>query len=213
MQVTNMEHAASESSPKQTSRSALTRNKILDAAVELYLSQGAEATSISDIIKQSGIGRTTLYRHFKDHDAVLNAVMIRDFEQLMADFQAQRFNHDDPAVQIVEDICWFNRQLRARPALALLFADGREQLYARLDLSVELFEHLGLISSKPTFELAQTQGRLREGIDLRKYVEWCTFIIVSLQTTQLPFASNEFELRDTLRDFLVPALIRSDSET
>ena len=49
--------------------------------------------------------------------------------------------------------------------------------------------------------------------DLKKYVEWCTFIITALQTTQLPFATNEFELRDMLRDFLVPALVRVDTDS
>ncbi|MGI9327975.1 MAG: TetR/AcrR family transcriptional regulator [Pseudomonadales bacterium] len=188
-------------------RAQLTKDKILDSAVALYLSDGIDDTTVSEIIKQSGVGRTTFYRYFKDQDEVLNQAVIRDFEKLIADFDAQRFEHDDPAVQIVEDICWFNRQLRSRPALRLLFSDRTERLYQKLDLSVDTFERLGKSSAQPTYDLARKKGMLRKGINLKKYVEWSTFTLVALQTASFPFTQNEFSLRDMLRDFLVPALI------
>jgi AcrR family transcriptional regulator len=211
MSVTAATSPPDQADTRQQSRVQRTRDKILDSAVSLYLSQGVEDTTISEIIQHSGIGRTTFYRHFKDQDEVLNHAVIRDFEQLIADFESQRFDHGDPAVQIVEDFCWFNRQLRSRPALSLLFSDRREGLYERLNLSVETFEKLGMTSSEATFELAKEQGLLREGITLKKYVEWGTFMLVSLQMTALPFAHNEFTLRDMLRDFLVPSLIKIDA--
>jgi AcrR family transcriptional regulator len=198
------------SGSRQQQRTQQTKDRILDTAVSLYQSQGIEGTTISEIIKQSGIGRTTFYRYFKDQDEVLNQAVIRDFQKLIADFEAQRFEHEDPAVQIVEDICWFNRQLRSRPALSLLFSDRAQQLYGKLDLSVETFEKMGMSSAQSTFELARKKGLLRDGITLKKYVEWNTFVLVALQTAAFPFTQNEFALRDMLRDFLIPALINVD---
>ena len=53
-------------------------------------------------------------------------------------------------------------------------------------------------------------GRLREGITLHKSVEWCMFIVMSLQTVNFPFAANEFSLRELLKDFVAPSLILTE---
>ncbi|MCZ0944476.1 MAG: helix-turn-helix domain containing protein, partial [Gammaproteobacteria bacterium] len=43
-----------------------TRRAILDTAIELYLSQGTENTTVSAVIERAGLGRTTFYRYFRD---------------------------------------------------------------------------------------------------------------------------------------------------
>ena len=184
-----------------------TRRAILDTAVALYLSRGAENTTVSAIIDRAGLGRTTFYRYFKDADDVLNQAVIRDFDALMADFETQRYEHVGLEEQIIDDIVWFIRQLRRRPALKLLFANNSAQLYERIDDSLAACYKAALGCSLPTFERARRQGRLREGITLEKYVEWCMFIVMSLQTVNFPFASNEFRLREMLKDFVAPSLI------
>ena len=184
-----------------------TRRAILDTAVALYLSRGAENTTVSAIIDRASLGRTTFYRYFKDADDVLNQAVIRDFDALMADFETQRYEHVGLEEQIIDDIVWFIRQLRRRPALKLLFANNSAQLYERIDDSLAACYKAALSCSLPTFERARRLGRLREGITLEKYVEWCMFIVMSLQTVNFPFASNEFRLREMLKDFVAPSLI------
>ena len=189
-----------------------TRRAILDTAVALYLSQGADNTTVSAIIDKAGLGRTTFYRYFKDADDVLNQAVIRDFETLMADFETQRYEHMSLEEQIIDDIVWFIRQLRRRPALKLLFANNSAQLYERIDDSMAACYKAALGCSRPTYERARRQGRLREGVTLEKYVEWCMFIVMSLQTVNFPFASNEFRLREMLKDFVAPSLILGPEE-
>ena len=41
------------------------RDKIVEAASELFFEQGYQATTIDDVIDRSGISRPTLYNHFK----------------------------------------------------------------------------------------------------------------------------------------------------
>jgi AcrR family transcriptional regulator len=188
-------------------RTLPTRRTILEAAITLYHSQGAENTSVSSIIEASGLGRTTFYRHFKDADDVLNQAVLQDFEALMADFDAQSYEHADIAAQIVDDMAWFIEQLHRRQALRLLFTDNSRQLYNRVNLSLATFTKVGLACSQPTYERAQHLGRLRNGITLSKYVEWCTFIVVSFQRVNFPIANNPIQLRQMLQDFLVPSLI------
>jgi hypothetical protein len=46
-------------------------------------------------------------------------------------------------------------------------------------------------------------------VTLERYVEWNTFVLVSMLTVKFPFMANEFRLRDMLRDFLVPSVLCS----
>lgn len=197
---------------RQQARTEDTRHAILDAAVSLYEAQGVDGTTTSAVIARSGLGRTTFYRYFKDADEVLNQAVTRDFDAVMADFEAQRYEQVGLAEQIVEDMIWFIRQLRRRPALKLLFADNSRQLYERVNVALEACAKATLACIRPNFERAKRQGRLRPGITLEKYVEWCSFVGVSLQTVDFFLADDESQLHTMLQDFLVPSLIVPDAE-
>lgn len=204
---------SSKSDPgRPQARTEDTRRTILDTAVELYLSQGVENTTVSAVIERTGLGRTTFYRYFRDADDVLNQAVTRDFDALMADFETQRYEHVGLEDQIIEDIVWFHRQMRHRPALRLLFANNSAQLYERIDDSLAASYKASLACCRPTFERARRQGRLREGVTLEKYVEWCMFIVISLQTVNYPFASNELRLREMLRNFVAPSVVIAGEE-
>ncbi|MCY3821954.1 MAG: hypothetical protein OXH52_21815 [Gammaproteobacteria bacterium] len=103
--------------------------------------------------------------------------------------------------------------MRRRPALKPLFANNSRQLYERIDESLAACFDAALACSRTTFERAQRTGRLREGITLDRYVEWCMFVAVSLQTVNFPFAVNDFRLRELVKDFVVPSLVVDESRT
>jgi len=206
-----MSRSATKARPQ--ARTQDTRRAILDTAVTLYLRQGVQHTTVSAIIEASGLGRTTFYRYFRDGDDVLNQAVIRDFDALMADFEAQRYEHVALDEQIIDDMVWFIRQLRRRPALRLLFADNSAQLYERIDESMAACYKAALACSLPAYERAKRQARLREGVTLDKYVEWSRFIVMSLQTVNFPFAESDLHLRDMLKHFMVPSLITGVGES
>ena len=54
-----------------------TRQRILDAALELFSVQGFEATSTSQIASAVGIRKASLYSHFESKQAILDA-LVRD---------------------------------------------------------------------------------------------------------------------------------------
>ena len=60
------------------------RNEILDAAEELFGTKGFDNTSTNDILERVGIARGTLYYHFKSKEEILDAMIHRMTEQLMA---------------------------------------------------------------------------------------------------------------------------------
>ena len=50
-----------------------TRQRIVEAAVELHQALGPTATTVSDIARRAGVGRVTVYRHFADEAEILGA--------------------------------------------------------------------------------------------------------------------------------------------
>jgi AcrR family transcriptional regulator len=62
------------------------RQKILDAARELFVAEGVEAVSMRKIADKIGYSATTLYNHFDDKDALLRALCDADFGALQEAF-------------------------------------------------------------------------------------------------------------------------------
>lgn len=55
-----------------------TTRRILDAATELFGELGIRRSSMDDIAERSGLGRTTVYRHFAGRSQVVTAVLARE---------------------------------------------------------------------------------------------------------------------------------------
>src|SRR5512144_787572 len=72
------------------------RDEILDATTELLLETGhAKAVSIRSVAQRVGVTPPSIYLHFVDKDALLDAVCARYFEKL--DEEMQRVSADQPS--------------------------------------------------------------------------------------------------------------------
>jgi AcrR family transcriptional regulator len=56
---------------------------LLDAARECVLAVGVRRTTMTDVARRAGVSRMTLYRRFPDLEAVLAALMTREFGRLI----------------------------------------------------------------------------------------------------------------------------------
>ena len=73
------------------------REEILDATTELLLETGhAKAVSIRSVAQRVGVTPPSIYLHFADKDALLDAVCARYFEKL--DEEMQRVAADQPSI-------------------------------------------------------------------------------------------------------------------
>ncbi|MCF2532041.1 TetR/AcrR family transcriptional regulator [Yinghuangia sp. KLBMP8922] len=59
------------------------RDRILEVARAVIAEQGAQA-SLRDIARRAGVGMGTLYRHFPNREALLEALLRRRFDELAA---------------------------------------------------------------------------------------------------------------------------------
>ena len=65
---------------------AETRDRILDAARELFAERGFEAVTMREIARKIEYTPTTIYIHFKDKEALLHEICDRDFALLAQKF-------------------------------------------------------------------------------------------------------------------------------
>ena len=92
-----------------------TKQEILEASLELFSVQGFEATSISQITNAVGIRKASLYSHFENKQAILDALIKEVLEQYaehsifaMVDWNDPAFTKDkldmtpDAAVQMIQ---------------------------------------------------------------------------------------------------------------
>ena len=92
-----------------------TKQEILNAALDLFSVQGFEATSISQIANAVGIRKASLYSHFENKQAILDALIKEVLEQYaehsifaMVDWNDPAFTKDkldmtpDAAVQMIQ---------------------------------------------------------------------------------------------------------------
>lgn len=74
------------------------RNEILDVAEELFVSKGYDNTSTNDIIDRVGIARGTLYYHFRSKEDILNAIIQRINDSLVAKARAAASETSVPVI-------------------------------------------------------------------------------------------------------------------
>ena len=73
-----------------------TKQEILDAALELFSVQGYEATSISQLAQAVGIRKASLYSHFENKQAILDALIQTTLEQYEQHSIFAKADWDDP---------------------------------------------------------------------------------------------------------------------
>ena len=74
------------------------RNEILDVAEELFVTRGYDNTSTNDILDRIGIARGTLYYHFKSKEDILNSIIERVNNSLIARARAIASDTSIPVV-------------------------------------------------------------------------------------------------------------------
>lgn len=84
--------------PRRTKADAeTTRNTLLDAAEDLFLERGVSKTSLEQIARHAGMTRGAVYWHFRDKDALFDAMQARaqlSFEALREELRAAADGED-----------------------------------------------------------------------------------------------------------------------
>jgi AcrR family transcriptional regulator len=167
--------------------------KVLTAAREAF-SEGGESTALEEIARRAGVGIGTLYRHFPNRQALLEALYVDEVEEVCR--SAAELDDADPWEALSS---WFERfigYIATKQALvnellnyldrdARLFAVCRTSLFeagepllrraqeagvVRSDVGIaEVIQMVMGIAKVPTGDPAQTQQILRIALDGLRY--------------------------------------------
>jgi TetR/AcrR family transcriptional regulator len=108
-----------ENQALSTAQTPSTSDRILDAAEDLLAAKGYSATSLGDVADRVGIRSPSLYNHFKNKEALYEAVL----DRLLTDFSAPLEELDRGPVTYERVFHWLEtivRQHHANPNLARL---------------------------------------------------------------------------------------------
>lgn len=74
----------SEQPPRLTARGAATRDRLIDAAAQLFYVRGVAATTLDDVRSATGTSKSQLYRHFPMKEDLVHAVVERRTAEVLA---------------------------------------------------------------------------------------------------------------------------------
>lgn len=80
-----------------------TRTALIDAALELFLSQGYEATTIDEIVAAVEVSQRTFFRYFATKEDVVTA-FLADHDDLLKDALAERPPGERPFTALLESL-------------------------------------------------------------------------------------------------------------
>jgi AcrR family transcriptional regulator len=105
------------------STTLLKRNQILQGALEVFLRQGYEGTSMDRVAAAAGVSKITIYKHFEDKEGL--------FTSLIEQVATQRFELVIGTLSLEEDPAHVLRQI-AEKLLRLIAIDDEYVAFLRL---------------------------------------------------------------------------------
>jgi AcrR family transcriptional regulator len=101
---------------------------IVDAALEEFLAYGLRRTNVDAVARRAGVSRATLYRRFKDKDALVQAVLVRECRRFFGSIAAAVAGVSTVEDRLVEGFVVGVRYARADRLLNRLLASDPEAL-------------------------------------------------------------------------------------
>jgi AcrR family transcriptional regulator len=146
------------------------REQIAEAAMSMIASQGLRRLSIAGIARRVGLVPSGIYRHFKNKDELLDAVLDRVEQRLLANVKASREAFANPLDCLKDVIMRHIRYLREGKVISLprmIFSDdahGDSPQRKKRVLRV-LKQYTDQVAE--IIRLGQSQGCIRPDIDVQ----------------------------------------------
>lgn len=90
--------------------------EILDAALSLFTEKGFAATRMSDVAKQAGISKGTLYLYFESKEAIFHEVIQEMITPKIARIEQLAEQHEGPTIELLTLLImnWWNQVAKTR---------------------------------------------------------------------------------------------------
>jgi AcrR family transcriptional regulator len=181
-----------------------TATRILEAAEGCIRRYGLHRFSMGDVAQAAGLSRGSVYNHFQDRDALVDAVLEGAADRFVESSEASVRRRRTLAGQVAEAAA-FIRAHGDDPTLT--FAPDDDQLLATL-LTARVD---GLVARwvkfwDPYLADAERRGEIRAGIDHGRAAEWIVRIMLSLAV--MPAAVVDLDDPDEVRAYVQEFVVR-----
>ncbi len=111
----------------------LLRDTIIAAVDRLARSRGWAATTMSQVAETAGVSRQTVYNEFGSRQALVEAYVTREIENLVGEVEdAVRANADDPGLAVQVAFGLFLKLASDEPVIRIIVADAEDGSLMRL---------------------------------------------------------------------------------
>jgi AcrR family transcriptional regulator len=181
-----------------------TATRILEAAEDCIRRYGLRRVSMGDVAQAAGLSRGSVYNHFQDREALIDAVLERAADRFVASSEASVKRRRTLAGQVAEAAA-FIRTHGDDPTLTLTPAD--EELFATL-LTARVD---GLVARWVEFWLpyladAERRHEVRAGMDPHRASEWIVRMLLSLVV--MPSSVVDLDDPDAVRAYVQEFVVR-----
>ena len=181
------------------------REQILDAAEAVIKRYGIPKTTMDDIGKETGVSRPTVYRYFRDRDALVAALIERRARMLFDRARTFIMSHETFAEQLVEGLVYLVDHGRKDPVVRILVSPEHMDMATPIVGGSNLGTNLTAEMWEPIFRLGMERGEIRRDLDMAAVAEWLA-LVQFIMVGRRDFASaNASDDRRTLREFVLPA--------
>ena len=88
------------------------RQRILDTASTLFYERGVRAVGVDLVVDESGVAKTSLYRHFRTKDDLIVAFLEREDVEFWTQWDEVAARHaDDPVAELEAHMRWIGKRL------------------------------------------------------------------------------------------------------
>ncbi len=127
------DRATPDTVPYPDAARGLLRDTIIAAVDELARSRGWSATTMSQVAEVAGVSRQTVYNEFGSRQALVEAYVTREVENLVAEVEsAVREHADDPSAALLAAFGLFLRLASDEPIVRIIVADAESSHLMRL---------------------------------------------------------------------------------
>ena len=121
----------------------LTRERILDAALEQFEAEGIRRSSVEAVAQRAGVSRVTVYRRFPRKDQLVNAVAAREANRMIAATDEHITPIADAETRTVEGFAFLLQRLREHELTKRLIAIEPEGVLGSLTVDAGPVLELG----------------------------------------------------------------------
>lgn len=193
-----------DSSGPEAEKRKLRAQRILDAAATLFLRYGYARTTLDEIAREAGVGRGTLYLHWKTRDALLTALVTREKVAMGEDIK-QRIAGDPAGATLGALLKHSALALMQRPLLKAVMLRDPEVLGKMVEREASNSATVELLAGFTAYlQDLRTQGLVRTDLSLHQLAAIFSSIFVGffLSLPLLPeaFRPSEVELAELMAE-------------